>query len=134
MFHNVHRTLSGELVGETKVLTDINTFTSFVKKKNKDFGLNQVIRVLDQIATDVAGVFNRQYLGAEQNDDDGRTDLWKDIVKLHKEYQKVHAIQNFKSEDTPLPVQGESKTAVLLQYEVHPTCCMEQLYVNVIVA
>lgn len=134
MFHNVHRTVSGELVGETKVLTDINTFTSFVKKKNSDFSLNQVIRVLDQDATDIANLFNRQYLGSEQNDDDGRTALWGDIVALHKEYQRVRAIQNFKAEDIPVPTQGTQKTAVLLSYEIQPTCCMEKLYVNVIVA
>lgn len=134
LFHNVHRTVSGELVGEIKVLTDINTFTSFVKKKNSDFSLNQVIRVLDQDATDIANLFNRQYLGSEQNDDDGRTALWGDIVALHKEYQRVRAIQNFKAEDIPVPTQGTQKTAVLLSYEIQPTCCMEKLYVNVIVA
>lgn len=134
LFHNVHRTVSGELVGGIKVLTDINTFTSFVKKKNSDFSLNQVIRVLDQDATDIANLFNRQYLGSEQNDDDGRTALWGDIVALHKEYQRVRAIQNFKAEDIPVPTQGTQKTAVLLSYEIQPTCCMEKLYVNVIVA
>lgn len=134
MFHNVHRTVSGELVGETKVLTDINTFTSFVKKKNSDFSLNQVIRVLDQDATDIANLFNKQYLGSEQNDEDGRTALWGDIVALHKEYQRVRAIQNFKAEDIPAPTQGTTKTAVLVQYEIQPTCCMEKLYINVIVA
>lgn len=134
LFHNVHRTVSGELVGEIKVLTDINTFTSFVKKKNSDFSLNQVIRVLDQDATDIANLFNRQYLGSEQNDDDGRTALWGDIVALHKGYQRVRAIQNFKAEDIPVPTQGTQKTAVLLSYEIQPTCCMEKLYVNVIVA
>lgn len=134
LFHNVHWTVSGELVGEIKVLTDINTFTSFVKKKNSDFSLNQVIRVLDQDATDIANLFNRQYLGSEQNDDDGRTALWGDIVALHKEYQRVRAIQNFKAEDIPVPTQGTQKTAVLLSYEIQPTCCMEKLYVNVIVA
>lgn len=133
MFHNVHRTVSGELVGETKVLTDINTFTSFVKKKNSDFSLNQVIRVLDQDATDIANLFNKQYLGSEQNDEDGRTALWGDIVALHKEYQRVRAIQNFKAEDIPVPTQGTTKTAVLVQYEIQPTCCMEKLYINVIV-
>lgn len=134
MFHNVHRTVSGELVGETKVVTDINTFTSFVKKKNSDFSLNQVIRVLDQDATDIANLFNKQYLGSEQNDEDGRTALWGDIVALHKEYQRVRAIQNFKAEDIPVPTQGTTKTAVLVQYEIQPTCCMEKLYINVIVA
>lgn len=48
---------------EIRVLEDINTFTSFRSDKNEDFSLNQVIRVLDQIAIDTAALFNTRYLG-----------------------------------------------------------------------
>ena len=133
-FHNVTETVSGELVGKTKVLTDINTYTSFTKRKNSDFSHNQVMRVLDQIAIDVANLFNKTYLGAEQNDDEGRKALWGDVVYLHKEYQRVRAIQNFTDEDIEMPTQGTEKTAVLLNEVVQPTCCMEKLYAAVVVA
>lgn len=133
-FHNVSDSVSGDVVGDVKVLRDINTFTSFTKTKNEDFSANQVIRVLDQIAIDVARLFNKTYLGKEQNDADGRVALWGDIVALHKEYQRVRAIQNFKPEDVPIPMQGESKESVLSEYQVQPTMCMEKLYMNVIVA
>ncbi len=134
IFHNVTETVSGELVGKVKVLTDINTYTSFTKRKNSDFSHNQVMRVLDQIAIDVANLFNKTYLGAEQNDDEGRKALWGDVVYLHKEYQRVRAIQNFTDEDIELPTQGTEKTAVLLNECVQPTCCMEKLYAAVVVA
>ena len=134
VFHNVTETVSGELVGKTKILTDINTYTSFVKRKNSDFSHNQVMRVLDQIAIDVANLFNKTYLGAEQNDDEGRKALWGDVVYLHKEYQRVRAIQNFVDEDIEMPTQGTEKTAVLLNECVQPTCCMEKLYAAVVVA
>lgn len=134
IFHNVQETLSGELVGATKVLTDINTFTSFTKSKNSDFSHNQVIRVLDQLAVDTANLFNKTYLGKEQNDDEGRKALWGDMVYLRKEYQRVRAIQNYKAEDTEIPTQGTEKTAVLCSEEIQPTCCMEKLYINTIVA
>jgi hypothetical protein len=122
------------VVGNVNILRDINTFTSFSKKKNEDFSANQVIRVLDQIAIDVARLFNKTYLGKEQNDPDGRVALWGDIVALHKEYQRVRAIQNFSPDDVPIPTQGESKESVLSEYQVQPTMCMEKLYMNVIVA
>ena len=131
MFHNVADSVSGDVVGKTNILSDINTFTSFSKKKNEDFSLNQVIRVLDQIAIDVARLFNKTYLGKEQNDEDGRTALWGDIVALHKEYQRVRAIQNFDPKDVPIPTQGEKKTDVLMNYSVQPTCCMERLYMTI---
>ncbi len=134
IFHNVTETVSGELVGKVKVLTDINTFTSFTKRKNSDFSHNQVMRVLDQIAIDVANLFNKTYLGQEQNDDEGRKALWGDVVYLHKEYQRVRAIQNFVDEDIEMPTQGTEKTAVLLNICVQPTCCMEKLYAAVVVA
>lgn len=134
IFHNVQETLSGELVGTVKVLTDINTFTSFTKRKNSDFSHNQVIRVLDQLAIDTANLFNKTYLGKEQNDDEGRKALWADMVYLRKEYQRVRAIQNYKAEDTEIPTQGTEKTAVLCNEEVQPTCCMEKLYLTTIVA
>ncbi|WP_432748355.1 phage tail sheath subtilisin-like domain-containing protein [Pectinatus frisingensis] len=134
IFHNVTDSVSGNIVGTVNILTDINTFTSFTKKKNEDFSLNQVIRVLDQIAIDVSRLFNKTYNGKEQNDADGRIALWGDIVALHKEYQRVRAIQNFKADDVPVPTQGESKTSVLSEYAVQPTCCMEKLYLTVLVA
>lgn len=134
VFHNQTRTVSGELVSDTRVLKDINTFTTFTKTKNSDFSLNQVIRVLDQIAIDVANLFNTTYLGHEQNDDDGRKALWGDIVYLHNEYARIRAIQNFSPEDIPIPQQGTEKTDVVLSYAVQPTCCMEKLYMTVEVA
>lgn len=134
IFHNVQETLSGELVGTVKVLTDINTFTSFTKRKNSDFSHNQVIRVLDQLAVDTANLFNKTYLGKEQNDDEGRKALWADMVFLRKEYQRVRAIQNYKPEDTEMPTQGIEKTAVLCNEQIQPTCCMEKLYLSTVVA
>lgn len=134
MFHNVSDSVSGNVIGDTRVLTDINTFTEVTKAMNKDFSLNQVIRVLDNAAIDIARLFNRVYLGKVQNDDDGRISLWKDGIALFEEYQRVRAIQNFVDDDLPIPVQGEEKTAVLWTFEIQPTACMEKLYCTVVVA
>lgn len=134
IFHRVTDSVAGDITGDINVLRDINTFTNFTKEKNVDFSSNQVIRVLDQIATDVARLFNRQYNGKQPNDVDGRIALWNDIVAYHKELQRVRAIQNFVSEDVPIPVQGNTKESVLSEYQVQPTVCMEKLYMNIVVA
>jgi hypothetical protein len=133
-FHRVTDPTVGDISGDINVLTDINTFTSFSKAKNKDFAKNQVMRVLDQIAIDLARLFNRQYLGKEPNDSDGRIALWNDIVAYYQELQRVRAIQNFVSDDVPVPLQGEDKDTVLSEYAIQPTCCMEKLYMKVLVA
>ena len=133
-FHRVTDPASGDINGDINVLTDINSFVSFSKAKNKEFAKNQVIRVLDQIAIDIARLFNRFYLGKEPNDADGRSALWNDIVAYYKELQRVRAIQNFVETDVPMPQQGDEKEAVLTEHAVQPTCAMEKLYMTVNVA
>ena len=134
MFHNVTDAVSGNVEGDTRVLKDINTFTEFTKDKNEDFSFNQVIRVLDNAAIDLARLFNRTYLGKVQNDDQGRLALWNDGVALFESYQKVRAIQNFVADDLPVPTQGDSKDSVLWAFEIQPTVCMEKLYCTIYVA
>ena len=134
MFHNVTDAVSGNVEGDTRVLKDINTFTEFTKDKNEDFSFNQVIRVLDNSAIDLARLFNRTYLGKVQNDDQGRLALWNDGVALFESYQKVRAIQNFVADDLPVPTQGDSKDSVLWTFEIQPTVCMEKLYCTIYVA
>ncbi len=134
IFHRVADAVAGDITGDVNILRDINTFTSFSKQKNEDFSANQVIRVLDQIAIDISRLFNKTYLGKEPNDADGRIAFWGDLVAYHKEMQRVRAIQNFTPDDIPIPTQGESKEAVLSEYQVQPTMCMEKLYMTVVVA
>lgn len=131
IFHRVTDAVDGDIVGGINILRDINTFTSFTKQKNEDFSNNQVIRVLDQHAIDIARLFNKTYLGKEQNDDIGRTALWGDIVAYEKEMQRLRAIQNFNADDVPIPQQGNAKEVVFAQYAVQPTVAMEKLYMDI---
>lgn len=133
-FHRVTDPTVGDVEGDLNVLTDINSFVSFSKKKNEDFAKNQVIRVLDQVAIDISRLFARVYLGKEPNDNDGRIALWGDIVAYYQELQRVRAIQNFVPEDIPIPTQGSTKDSVLAEHAIQPTCVMEKLYMTVIVA
>lgn len=134
IFHRVTDPVEGDVVGDVNVLRDINTFTSFTKAKNEDFSMNQVIRVLDQHAIDIARLFNKTYLGKEPNDDTGRTALWGDIVAYEKEMQRLRAITNFSSDDVPIPEMGDSKEVVLSEYSIQPVVCMEKLYMNIVIA
>lgn len=69
---------------KTKVLQDINSFTSVTDEKSADFASNQTVRVLDQVANDIAALFGKKYLGKVPNDEAGRISLWNDIVKHHR--------------------------------------------------
>lgn len=134
IFHRVTDPVDGDVVGDVNILRDINTFTSFTKQKNEDFSSNQVMRVLDQHAIDIARLFNKTYLGKEPNDDIGRTALWGDIVAYEKEMQRIRAITNFTPDDVPIPTMGQSKEVVLAEYPIQPVMCMEKLYMNIIIA
>lgn len=129
---------SGEFVfhrvnDEIRVLEDINTFVSVTKDKTEDFSYNQTIRVIDQIAMDIATIFNTYYLGKVPNDTAGRISLWNDIVKHHKTLQDLRAIEGFESEDVTVE-QGDTKKSVVVTDYVTVTNAMEQLYMTVVVS
>ena len=117
---------------EVRVLTDINTFVSVTDEKSADFSSNQVIRVLDQIATDIASIFCTKYIGKVQNDASGRISLWNDIVKHHQQLQDIRAIEDFESEDVTVEI-GDTKKSVVVTDYVTPVAAMEQLYMTVYV-
>lgn len=95
--------------------------------------MNQVIRVLDQIAIDTATLFNTRYLGQVPNDQSGRVSLWGDIVAHRRELQGLRAIQNF-DPDEVVVAQGNSKKSVVVNEVVEPTVAMSQLYITTTVA
>ena len=121
-------------VGEdVRVLTDINTKVTVSVDEGEDFKSNQTVRVLDQIANDIATMFNTKYLGIIPNDEQGRISLWNDIVKHHQDLQAIRAIEEFKPEDVQV-VRGNTKKDVVVNDTVIPTNAMERLYMTVVVA
>lgn len=116
-----------------KVLSDINSYVSTTSNMNDDFKLNQVIRVVDQIATDEAAIFNTIYLGKVQNDEDGRVSFWSDCVSIHKELQKSHAIEEFEDDDITVE-RGNDKRTVVTYGNVKPVCAMNKLYMTIAVS
>lgn len=118
---------------EVHVLNDINSFTSITKDKNSDFQMNQVIRVLDQIANDIAVLFNKQYIGKVQNNASGRISFWNDLVTYNKELEKLQALENVVSDEI-IVEKGDSKDSVVVTNPVTPVCAMAKLYMTVVVS
>lgn len=114
---------------EIRVLSDINSFVTVTDTEGAVFQENQTIRVIDQIANDVATVFNTKYLGVVPNDQSGRISLLNDIVSLFNQLQEIRAIQDFSSEDITVE-QGETKKAVVVTADVTVTIAMAQLYMT----
>lgn len=118
--------------GDVRLLEDVNSFVDVTTDKGEDFKSNQTIRVIDQIANDIAKLFNTKYLGKIPNNASGRVSLWADIVKHHKELERLQAIENF--DPTLLTVvQGDTKKSVVVNDVVTVVNAMAQLYMTVVV-
>ena len=94
---------------------------------------NQTIRVIDQIANDIANLFTTKYLGKVPNDSAGRTSLWSDIVKHHEALQNIRAIEGFTDKDVTID-QGNDKKSVVVNDAITVVNTLAKLYMTVTVA
>lgn len=118
--------------GDVRVLEDINSLTTTTEDKGDDFKYNQTIRVIDQIANDIAKLFNTKYLGKIPNNASGRVSLWGDIVAHHRQLETIQAIENFDSSLLTVE-QGNTKRAVVVNDVITVTNAMAQLYMTVVI-
>lgn len=124
-FHNVN--------GTVKVLDDINTLITVSDTKGDIFKANQTMRVCDQIANDMAVVFNTRYLGKVANDSAGREALWSDVVKLMRDLESIRAVEGF-DEKIVTCEKGDTSGAVVLTVDgLTIVNAMKQLYMSVII-
>lgn len=108
-----------------RVLVDCNT-------KGGTLGSNQTVRVLDQIANDIALTFREHFLGKVQNNASGRMSFWNAVVRQHKTLESLGAIEAFTADDVTVRV-GSDKTAVVVEDRITPIGCMAKLYMTVTV-
>lgn len=126
---------SGEFVfhrvgDKIRVLKDINSFVSVTTEKGKMFQNNQTVRICDQIASDVAVLFEEYYMGKVPNDTSGRNSLWADLVKYHEKLVNIRALDEFDEEAISVEM-GDSKNSVVIYEKICPVNSMEQLYMKV---
>lgn len=122
-----------EDAGECKVLKDINTFTDFSTDKNSDFSNNQIIRVIDSTANDIARIFNDYYLGKMQNDNLGRDIFKSELINYFRTLQAIRAIDNFDPDDIFVQ-KGTEKGDVVVDVQIEPIASMDKLYMKCVIA
>lgn len=118
---------------DVRVLEDINSMVTTSDTQGDIFKDNQTIRVIDQIANDIAVLFNTKYLGVVPNDNAGRTSLWSDIVKHHQQLNDIRAIEDFADSNVSV-AQGNTKKSVVVTDVVTVVNAMGKLYMTVTVA
>lgn len=118
--------------GDIRLLEDINSLTTTTADKGEDFKSNQTIRVIDQIANDIAKLFNTKYLGKIPNDESARVSLWADIVAHHRQLGAVRAIEPFDSSLLTV-TKGDNKKSVVVNDVITVINSMAQLYMTVVI-
>lgn len=118
--------------GDVRMLEDINSLITPAEDQTEDFKYNQTIRVIDQIANDIAYLFNTKYLGRIANNASGRVSLWSDIVSHHKELETIGAIEGFSSEHVVVQA-GDTIRSVVVQDAITITGTMSQLFMTVVI-
>lgn len=117
---------------DIRVLEDINSLVTLTDTKGEIFKDNLTIRVIDQIANDIAVLFNNQYLGKIPNDQAGRTSFRTDVIKHHKELQNIRAIENFSDTDVTIE-QGADRKSIVVNDAITPIGTMTKLYSTTVI-
>ena len=89
--------------------------------------------MIDQIANDIAVLFNTRYLGVVPNDNAGRISFWSDLVQHHKKLNDIRAIEGFEDSDITVS-QGDSKKSVVVSDAVTVVNAMDKLYMTCVVS
>lgn len=118
---------------DVHVLEDINSMVTITDEQGEVFKDNQTVRIIDSIATSVASIFVSKYLGKVPNNASGRTSLWSDVVKIHKNLNDIQAIEDFESGHITVE-QGETKKSVVVNSEITVVNTMTKLYMKTVVA
>lgn len=111
---------------------DINSLTTFTADKNQEFAKNRVLRVLDGIANNTKQVFETNFIGRLNNNEDGRALFRANRLTYFGELQDIGAIENFDADTLTVEI-GETKDSVVVNVAVTPVDSMEKLYMTVIV-
>lgn len=115
-----------------KVLTDINSFTSYEPEKGKVFSKNRTIRVVVSIANDIYETFAKYYIGVVNNDTIGRNLFKTEIIGYLNQLQGIGAIQNFSADDVEV-LPGIEVDAIVVNVAVQVTDAVEKVYMTVTV-
>lgn len=115
-----------------KILTDINSLTTYTEEKSREFSKNRVLRVLDDIANDTRKTWEDGFIGKITNNATGR-DLFKaNRADYLSRLQSIEAIVNFDPSTDIAVEEGDTKDSIVASIVVQPTDAMEKLYMTVI--
>lgn len=118
---------------ELRVLSDLNSLVSLSEEKGEIFRDNQVVRVADAAAEQIARVFAKKYMGRVSNSSAGRISLWADIVTIFRSLERCGAIEGFDEESVQVQQGADSHSVAVEVSGVDVAGAMEKLYMTVVI-
>ncbi len=109
---------------------DINSLTTITPEKGKQFTKNRVIRTIDGINNDIVEIFESNYVGKVNNNEDGRSLLRATLIEYFNELQRLNAIKNFAPEDVTVS-PGVDSDVVVIDCYIQPVDSVEKIYITV---
>lgn len=119
--------------GDIKILTDINCFRTLRVEKGQAFKKNRVIRTIFGICNDIYKAFSAYYIGAVDNDEEGRKSLKAEVLNILNRYQGLRALQNVDAEDVTV-LKGVDSDAVVIEIYIQPVDSVEKIYINITIS
>lgn len=116
---------------EIIVQKDINSFITFTKTKNSDYSLNNIIRILDTVCTDIVLKCENSYIGKIGNTEKGRDTLKADISAYISNLQSKDILQNFEPSKDLKVNEGATHGSIIVELYIHPIYAVEKIYVTI---
>lgn len=121
-----------EEFGAVKVVSDINSLTTYTADVQQAFSKNRVMRVCNSIANDLYRLFSTSYIGFINNDNTGRNLFKSAVVSYMLDLQGNSAIQNFIADDVTVAA-GTAMDSIVITVAVQPIDAVEKIYMTVTV-
>lgn len=117
----------------TKLMTDINTFSNFTVSKPQYFGKNKVIRTLWRSANELYEMFATGYIGRVLNNEVGRNLFRQQVIGYFSNLEADGSIQNFTADDVEV-LEGNNKDSIVINVWIQPTDAIEKIYMSITVS
>lgn len=112
------------------VQDDINTFVSYTKEKGKEFHWNRSVRTMFDIGTTLPRLWEQQYIGKVDANQDGADLFTGDCINYFENLQEMSAIKNFDPK-TDLTITVNDDDSAFADVAVQIVKALKKLYMKV---
>ena len=122
-----------EQYGTYRVLEDINSLVTFTPDLGEVFSHQRPIRTVFSLCNSIYELYSKNYIGAVDNDDDGRSLLKAEILALLNDFASNRAVKNVDVDDVTVS-PGQASNAVVIEVLVQLIDAVEKIYLQLTIS